>query len=315
MLSVAKTFARYGRHRACQRLLVAAESRCERAVWMRAKIEIADIAGTQSDALASWQEILELEPLAIDAHQQVARLLHQRCGVDTAREHLAKYVDRYPTSYALRALQIEWLKDTPADAEAAISQLLLQRPRDAWACRELAVSLGAQGKWTAAAEVVTRARLLEPNSPVTDLLQAEVAFARGNLKEAKEACRSAVQSSVEYPPAIHALLSLCQDEGQRRQEIEFVRDQFYRQSARSGESVFAFFAAAERTLDDRELLQTVGELRHRRLDVWQLWAVNIRCLMKTDNVEHATNLSEQMIDRFPLHSAGWLQLAEILGDF
>jgi cytochrome c-type biogenesis protein CcmH/NrfG len=58
-----------------QSLLAKAREKAPRAQWLRtaAKLERAD--GRLRESLALWQEVLALQPLAIDAHRAVARLL------------------------------------------------------------------------------------------------------------------------------------------------------------------------------------------------------------------------------------------------
>ena len=92
-----------GRHNQlalAEQLLRAAEDRSDRKDWLRAAASLAEYQGQGARSLELWQEIIASEPLAIDAHEECARLLAQTQGTQAVREHFEEI--RRPVSAPLR---------------------------------------------------------------------------------------------------------------------------------------------------------------------------------------------------------------------
>ena len=65
-------------------LVEQARDKAPRQAWLRTAARIAHTDGRHADALALWREALALQPLAIDAHRAVARLLAETAGTAAA---------------------------------------------------------------------------------------------------------------------------------------------------------------------------------------------------------------------------------------
>ena len=310
MLVVADTYARYGKYQRSQQILSAAEKKCHRTSWLRANGYLAMYVARQDVALMLWQQVLQAEPLARDAHEQVAGLLAELHGNEVAVEHLRKTVEKFPANYALSVLQIEWLRETPESCEQAVRVLLQAHPTDAWAFRELAISLTAQRRWDDACQAVSEAEKLEPTSPVAHLLRAEVDEARGRIDEAKESCRNALRQAIDYEPAIHSLMSLCDSKSDRIEALQFIRDELTQQVIH-GETLFAFCQHASGTLEDTELLGVLQQILGNRSDLWQIWAVVTLHLIQMDRLDEADIVAREMVERFPLMPSCWLYLSQV----
>src|SRR5205814_213635 len=119
-----------------------ADQRAPRAAFLRASAALAEQRGERAVAFDLWNKVLEAEPLAVDANRAAALLRDESEGRMAALAYLRQVCERFPHHYALHQLWIAWLRDeSAADAEAAIRRLLTIHPADAWAYRQLALSL------------------------------------------------------------------------------------------------------------------------------------------------------------------------------
>ena len=161
-------------------------------------------------ALGYWRQILEIQPLALDAHRAVARLLaetrarRRRWPIWNRRRSSSR------THHPLHELWIEWMRDEPREArEPVIRRVLAMNPDDAWVRRELALVLADQRLFEEAWQQVDAAAQLDPLSPSLFMVRAHVLQCQQRIDEAKAELRQAIELSVDNDLAISELVDLC----------------------------------------------------------------------------------------------------------
>jgi cellulose synthase operon protein C len=268
--------------------------------WRRAMARLAGRRQDPARALALWRGVLEADPLAMDAHQEVASLLAQLEGRLKAKEHLAAAVERFPHHVPLRVLWIEWLRDEPAAVrEEAVRGLVTAEPEDAWARRELAMVLSGRGEEAAAIAEAELAVRLEPGTVAGHGILGHVLLASGRRDEGMESSRAALRLSVDSEFAQNDLMSGCQTLQERRAVVAFIRDELVRQTT-NGSGLLHFLGLARPFLSPEELLQ-VAETAHRcRRDLWQSWLGLAAQLRAMGRLWEARELAEKGMARFPL---------------
>lgn len=309
LLSAADAHGRYGRSGRAGELLRRAEGISHRLAWLRTAAWLALYRSDLAEALDHAREVAEAEPLARDAVDLVAQLTADLEGEAAAVGCLRQAVARFPHSYSLRVLLIEWLRrDDPGAVETAVRELLELQPVDPWAHRELAIALIEQGKWDEAAVEGELAMQLEPSSPVAHLVRGRVLQAAGRAGEARESFRRAVRLSIDYDPAISALMSACDSKAERVAELGFLAEELSRQVI-FGDGLLAFRDYASATLEPEVLLKTLREALSVRPDLWHAYAALVRQLVELGRAHEALEVARSAVERFPLLPRTWVELA------
>jgi cellulose synthase operon protein C len=309
LLFAAQTRAAYGEDRAAADLLAAAEGKCRRASWLRTAAWLALGRTDRAEALRLWREVLAVEPLAVDAHREVALLLAETDGQSAAVEHLRAACARFPHHYGLHVAWIEWLRAEGAAAqEPALRHLLEIHPADAWARRELALALAAQGRFDEAFAELETAAALDPTFPACHTVRGRVCSLAGRREESRAAYREAIRLSVDSEPAIAALVGEAQTQAERREALALVEQELVRQVVFGG-GLLAYRDFARYTLDPEELLASLRRGLEARPDLWQAWSAVINQLAEASKLDEALDLARQATTRFPLLPSIWLDLA------
>jgi tetratricopeptide (TPR) repeat protein len=309
LLYAADARGRHGEFERAAELLEAARGKTGRTAWLRTAALLASYRGELKTALARWRQVAEAEPLAIDAHRSVARLLAQTDSPEAAARHFEEAAARFPHHYALHRLWTEWLRDEdPERAEEVLRRLVEIHPADAWARRELALMLARQGRLDEAWEEAETGRRLDPSDPAAYSIRGEVLSRRGEWEEAKEAYREAIRLSVDNGYAIARLVSACDSVAERREALRFIEGELERQTV-YGDALLAFRDYARHTLDPEELLASLRAALEARPDLWHAWAAVVRQLIDLDRADEALALARGATARFPLLPALWLDLA------
>jgi tetratricopeptide (TPR) repeat protein len=111
LLFAAGAQGRYSRMERAAELLQIARGKVAHTAWLRVAATLASYRGELKDSLAQWQRVLEAEPLSIDAHENVVRLLAETEHRDAWIVSLNHALERFPHHYALRRLQVEYLRE------------------------------------------------------------------------------------------------------------------------------------------------------------------------------------------------------------
>jgi len=310
-LYAADFHVRYGKADDAATLLEQARSVSRKVDWLRMAAQLAAYDGDFPTALGHWRAVVDAEPLAIDAIRSAADLLEKTEGPAAARAYLRELTGRFPHHYALNQLLIEWLRDEdPAEAQAAVARLIEINPADAWARRELALTLAKQSRIEEAFAEAEIAGQLEPDNPATHGVLGQLYRVGGKPAKAREHCRQAIRLSVDCDLAISDLMLTCSDEAQRREQLDFVRGQLTSQVI-FGEGLTAYRQAAAETLEPEALLGVLCEALDARPDLWHAWSAVVRQLVEMQRHDEAMEPARRAADRFPLLLSAWLDLAAV----
>ncbi len=292
-------------------LIEAARDKCPRGQWLRTAARLEYNAGGQHQALAHWREILVMQPLAIDAHRQVARLLAETEGTAAALAHLQAACDRFPHHYPLHELWVEWLADEPASVrEPIIRRVVAMMPDDAAMHRDLAYLLAGERRFDEAWAEADIAGRLDPNNPSHPILPAILYRRQDRFEEAKVELRRAIELSVDSDYAIAALVDLCESRAERRAALEFVQQQLVKQVT-FGDGLLAFREHARSVLEADELLALLRDALAERPDLWHAWSAVAQQLLSMHLLEDAWATIETANARFPLLQRLWLDRSQI----
>ncbi len=307
----ASQHARHGKVDRALELLAAAKGKAREATWLRTAAGIAAIRGEARQALELWRQIVSAEPLALDAHRQIAMLLAETEGRAAALTHLRAFAARFEHNYAMQQLLIEWLREEGAAAvEPAVRKLMEIHSADAWARRELVGPLLSLGRFDEAAAEAEEALRLDPADPGSHYFHGLVLARTGRLPEARSAFRQAISLSVDADYAISHLMSSCDTLAQRKEELAFLKQELQRQTI-FGDGLLAYRNHARDTLDAEELLASLREALAARPDLWHAWSALIRQLADMRQSEEAHDIALKATARFPLLPRLWLDLAAV----
>lgn len=268
--------------------------------WRRVAARLAARRHDPVSALAEWRAILEAEPLAIDAHREIAGLLAQLEGRDAAKAHLAAAVGRFPHHVPLRTLRVEWLRDEPAkDRLEVVTTLVASEPEDAWARRERALILSALRRHAEAVGEAELAVRLEPSTSSGHGILGQVLAAAGERERAMECCRAALRLSVDNTFAQDELMGCCTTLEQRQAAVRFIGDELARQTT-TGAGLLHFLDLARPFLERDPLLKIAEEAHAARPDLWAAWVGLVRELRAVGRLWDAREVAQKGLARFPL---------------
>lgn len=292
-------------------LVEQARGQAPRALWLRTAARLAVSEDRPADALELWREVLELSPLALDAHTALVRLLFAREGDAAAQQHLAAACARFPHHIPLHELWVEWVREEPVEVREPIVRRLIEVSADnAWAHRELGFLLGSQRRLAEAWVACETAGRLEPSHPSQFLLQARLLQAEERTSEAKQALRQALATSIDNDAALAGWMDLCETLAERRTALEFFQEQLEQQVI-FGDGLLAFREHAASTLEPAELLGRLQDALRHRPDLWHAWSAVILQLLDTDQLDEAWRVACEATSRFPLLPRLWLDRAEV----
>lgn len=292
-------------------LMAKARPKSSRGQWLRAAAKLARAEGDLSEALSLWQQVLEFQPLAIDAHGQIVRLSAETKGTGEALEHLAQVANELPHYYPLHQLWVEWLRQEPASVrEPVLRQVAQAFPHDAWIQRELGFFLVDERRHSEAQEVIQAAEQLEPSNPSLALLKAHFYRQASRLLEARHELEATIRLTVDNDFAIRGLIDLCTTSDERRTALELVKQELVRQVT-FGEGLLSYRQHAHGTLEPAELLTLLQDALAARPDLWHAWSATIQQHLSMNQVDEAWSLVQEATERFPLMPRLWLDRAAV----
>jgi len=314
MLFAAEEYARSGDFAKALPLLHASRDKAPPSSWLRTAATLSNLQGELKEALRLWREVLEIEPLAVDAHRAVARLLAEIDGRAAALAHLRQRCEQFPHHFGLHELWIECLRnDGPEATLPVVEHLIANHPGDGWAHREYAVNLAEMGRHEDAARELAVAYRLDPTSVSYALVKARLALLAGKPTEAKDAFRSAIRLAADCEPAIQGLLNAEDTLAERQTALAFIEKELTTQAV-VGDGILAYREAALNTLEPEELLAHMQRMLKQRLDLWQAWSAVIRQLTSMKRLDEALRVARRATDRFPLVPRLWFDLAAVRGE-
>ena len=311
LLYAADAFARHGDPGRAATLLAAAEPLAARAAWLRTAASLADYRCALHEALALWRRLLAEEPLALDAHSSATRLLAETQGRPAALAHLRATWACFPHHVPLLRLWVDWAHGEGfAEVERVLRLLLALDPDDAWARRELALTLARQRRFEEAHHELDTAAAMEPHSPSTHATRGHVLLTAGSSAAAREACRAALRLSIDEQAPLNDLMAASDTIEEKCAALSFVRGELVRQVV-FGDGLLAYREAAFSLLDPPELLAALREAHAARPDLWHAWSAVVYQLADMQQLDESLELARQGTERFPLLPRVWLDLAHV----
>ena len=310
LLYASEVFARFGAFDEAANLLERAKSKASQTQWLRGAALIAMYRGELTDALKLWRQVADAEPLAVDANRNVAQLLAETESREKAVEFISTLAARFPHSLAIQQMLIDLLRDEPAAAEQALRHVVEIEPANAWARRELACCLIQQRRYEEALEEAVTGRELEPESPYGHCTIGAVQAEMGNFPLARQAFREAIKLTVDMDYAIGELMNNSHTAAERRESLEFIRQELIRQVT-YGEGLLAYRQAARMVLGNEDVLELLQAALDARADLWHAWSAMVYSLMDAQRLDDALHLARQMTERFSLIPRVWLDLAMV----
>jgi len=311
LLFVAEAQGRYGRLARARELLDVAAGRARESDRRRTEARLSRWAGDLGASLQAWSAVAAAEPLAMDAHRAVAELRSRLEGRPRAIEDVAAASARVPTHLGLRRLLVEWMRDDPAGAEAAVRALLERHPTDAWSHRELALVLSEQERFGEALEALARAAELEPEQASTLGVRGLVLARAGRAAEAAQCFRAAVERAVDYRSAVEGLIDASPGREAKQKALRFLAGELVRQ--RAADSFFTFQRRSHGILEPSETLASLEAARAAHPDLWQAASAVADQLTEEGRLEPAAGVLEDATRRFPLVAPLWLDRARVSG--
>ena len=311
LLYAADACARHGDPVRAAALLASAERRAAPSAWLRAAANLADYRCDLRESLALWRRLVVEEPLSLDAHRAITRLLAETESRAAAMAHLRETCARFAHHVPLHRLWVEWARgESDTEAERVLRLVLALDANDAWARRELALVLAALRRFDEAHAELDTAATLEPHACQTHAVRARVFLNDGRPAEAQEACRAALRLSIDESAPMNDLMEASPTLEEKRAALAFLREELIRQPV-FGDGLLAYREAAFPLLDPAELLAALREALAARPDLWHAWsAVGVQ-LTDMQQLGEALTLAQQCTERFPLLPRVWLDLAQV----
>jgi tetratricopeptide (TPR) repeat protein len=310
LLYASEAFARHGDFAEASRLLNQGEGKAPTTQWQRGAALIAAYRGELGESLKLWQAVAEAEPLAIDANRNIAQLLAETQSHEKALGFIRSVVARFPHSLPVHQMLVDWLRDDPEANEQALRHVVEIEPANAWARRELAFCLTQQRRFEDALEEAVTGRELEPANPYGHCAIGAIHAEMGNFPLARQAFSEAIKLSVDLDYAINELMNNSHSAAERRESLEFIRQELIRQVT-YGDGLLAYRQVARMVLDGDEVLKLQQAGLEARPDLWHAWSAVVYSLMDLQRLDEALQLARQMTERFPLIPRVWIDLAAV----
>jgi tetratricopeptide (TPR) repeat protein len=300
-----QAWSSHGDFERAAQLLARAEGHSQRSAWMRSAAGLAEARGDVAETRRLWQQVVDAEPLALDANRALTQAIAETEDRAAALAHLQRVCDRFPHNYALNQLLLNWLREEGAGVlEPVIRRLIAIHPADGWSRRELALCLSDQGRLNEAFAELEVACHLEPTSPSYFCVRGQVCERAGQRREAREAYRQSIHLSVDFDYAIGRLMDSSENRDERREALSFIENELVRQTI-FGDGLLAYQAHARYTLEPEELLASLQKALEARSDLWHAWSAVLRQLLEMDRASEALALSTDAVGRFPLLPQLW----------
>jgi tetratricopeptide (TPR) repeat protein len=317
LLFAAGEQGRFGRmERACE-LLQTAQGKAAHTAWLRVAAGLAAYRGELKEALVQWQRVLETEPLSVDAHENVVRLLAETEHRDSGLAHLDSALERFSHHYALRRLRVEYLREHFRDnrdfsemALNALCQLVEMNPADIWARREFVFALTEERRFEEALQEIDTTIGMAPQDSYSHSGRGEVLMQSGRWSQAKDAFREAIRLSVDNSFAIARLVRLCDTIPDQRAALEFIESELVRQTT-FGDALFSYRDHASAALSAEELLASLQKALEARPDLWHAWSATVDQLLDMDRLDEALQVARKATEKFPLLPVLWVDLSHV----
>lgn len=311
LLAASSLHAGWGRHDQADALLEQARPRIDQRRWLRTAAHRAVVRGRRDLAIERWNQVLADEPLAVDAHAALARLLAEEQGIDAALDHLSATHRDHPGNSAIAGLYAEWLAALGPEATIPVLRELLEHnEHDLWAWRELAIQLHQTGDHEAALETARNAVDKDPLDPSSHGVLGSLLANSGDRAAAAECHREALSLRIDYVSSLHGLIDAFDALEPRLEALAFIEREMEEQVS-NGDVVHAYRQRAFPLVEPATLADRLRRLTRERPDLWQAWQALKDQALEMDDLPAARAAADSMVERFPLLPVVWLEEAEV----
>lgn len=292
------------------RLLAEAEHKVRRSDWLRTAARLATLEGAADQEKLYWEEVARLEPFALDAQAEVARLITEQEGpvAGVAYWDEKKRDFPYHLGFAEQAAAAS-LQVGEKFALAHLRACIAMSPLSLSPRVELIRLLLNQGEH---AEAVRESESLIAQSPHVSqawFWRGRVYEEGGQLVEAKSAYRHAIRLDVDNRGAIYLLWSLAATSAEQEELLRFLESELQRQLFLE-QGLYAWYDLVLGRLSWEDLQPKLEAIRSRRENSWVVWCCCLRNFLRGGRVKEALALSEEILKRFSLLPAAWLEVAD-----
>src|SRR5262249_28293015 len=145
-------------------------------------------------------------------------------------KHLHAVCERFPHHFRLTQLLMDWRhEDGPEAVEPVVRQLIDLHPGDAWARRQLALTLAEQNRLDEAFAALAAREPLEPASLGYHCVHGTLLKQAGRFAEAKDNYRAALRISADSTYAMNELVSVRDTPEERLEALAFIETELLRQ--------------------------------------------------------------------------------------
>lgn len=286
-----------------------ARGRVSESYWLRQRAGAAIFMGERVLAIRLWQQLLILEPMAIDAHQSLARLIAEESGEADAIAFLEKATLLHPRSPGLWSLLAQW-KSGPGASLPALDRLLMLDPDDIWARRERATVRFHHGDPDGGIADAREALARDSRDPCAFGVLATLLHEHGEKAEALELIRKALVLQIDYTFGIDKLMEWSSTGEAQIAAVRFLAGEMKRQIS-DGSCVHSFQAQAWRVLSPPDLLKQLQEFCEARPDLWQTWSARLDQALQMDLLHEAGLCADKLAESFPLLPRTWMEVAKV----
>ncbi len=300
-------------------ILEKAKDLASRGQWLRSAARVCLIAGELAQARKYWEELQTIEPLAVDVHRNLARAYSDIEGREAAVKWVQEMGDRFPNFHPLQQFHAELLRSEPIlpgeppRSEPVVRRMIANAPNDAWALREYALSLAAVNRIDEGFEHVEIAKQVEPFSPSNYYTLGHLYHRSDRYEDARDTYQEAIRQSVDNDVAIVELFNIARDKDEKKEAVEFIADEFRKQKF-FGDGLLTFKDQCNQNpdaIEPEDLMPIIQEIYDDHQDIWQAWSVLIQQLVAVERMDEAREMAKEAVERFPLTSRVWLDLAEV----
>ncbi|MFN0139939.1 MAG: tetratricopeptide repeat protein [Pyrinomonadaceae bacterium] len=307
-LFAADAKARAGRMEEAEILLRTAEKISAMSSWLRTSATVAHLKGDLDGSLARWRRVLETDPSAYDAHENIAFLLKGLEGAMAAKDHLRRVCRKFPKNRGLQTLRLEYLDEEAGEAIAVLRDLVRHDPSDVWCHRELSNWYRRVGKLERSLEAAESAVAAGPHDAASRWFRGQALEALGRYDEAIVEYETGVKNWADHAYSISSWLNLLRTKQEKLAALDVIWTEVKGHSI-TGDGLFAFRDESRRFLDGTDLLGRLREFQADNPRAWFAASAVVQQLVDVGDTTEALTAASRAVERFPLMHHTWLDLA------
>ena len=278
-------------------------------MWLRQAASAAVFGGDRPRAIRLWRELLRAEPLSIEGHEALPRLIAEEQGRREAIEFLRQATTGHPRHPAIWRIRAQW-EQSPTETLPVLDRILEMDPDDHWARRERAEVRWQTGDPTGGLADAEEAVARDPFNAGSHGVLAVLLHRLGRHEEAIGEIRKALKHSIDYSFGITKLMEWSATTADRQEAIAFIEAEMHRQVS-NGDCVPEYQSLAWTVLPPAVLLERLQGFCRERPDLWQTWSARLDHALRMDRLDEADHCAAHLRTAFPLMPRTWMEQAKL----